>query len=156
MSVMSEPKPAWKIWLETDEGYVFGPGVYSILKAVKKKGTLKEASQSLGMSYRYAWGLIKETEAKLGASLIKAAKGGRHGGGSSKITELGEQFIQEFEELLQAWDAFRVKYMKAVPVKATVICLDGEKALRVDEPVYLPPSVDLEEGECVPVRVLLD
>ena len=59
MSNMSEPRPASKIWLETDEGYVFGPGVYNLLKAIKKTGTLKEASQSLDMSYRYAWGLTR-------------------------------------------------------------------------------------------------
>lgn len=103
---MNKPQPAFKLWMETDEGYVFGPGVYKLLKAIKKNGTLKGASRELGMSYRYAWGLIKKAEAKLGASLIDASKGGRLGGGSSVITSLGEGFIEDFERIQVQWKDF--------------------------------------------------
>jgi molybdenum-dependent DNA-binding transcriptional regulator ModE len=41
---MSKPKPAFKLWLETEEGFVFGPGVEALLRKVIEKGTLKEAS----------------------------------------------------------------------------------------------------------------
>jgi len=92
--------------METDEGYVFGPGVYRLLKAINKTGTLKGASQELGMSYRYAWGLIKKAETKLGESLINASKGGRLGGGSSVITSLGEGFIEDFERIQAQWEDF--------------------------------------------------
>lgn len=103
---MSKPQPAFKLWMETDEGYVFGPGVYRLLKTIQKTGTLKEASQELGMSYRYAWGLIKKAEAKLGESLIEASKGGRLGGGSSAITALGQSFIEDFERIQVQWTEF--------------------------------------------------
>ena len=46
---MTDPKPAFKLWLETEDGYVFGPGVYNLLVAIERTGTLKEASQQLGM-----------------------------------------------------------------------------------------------------------
>ena len=104
--VMSKPRPAFKLWMETDEGYVFGPGVYRLLTTIKKTGTLKGASKELGMSYRYAWGLIKKAEAKLGESLIDASKGGRLGGGSSVITRLGEGFIEDFERIQIQWKDF--------------------------------------------------
>jgi molybdate transport repressor ModE-like protein len=104
--VMSKPQPAFKLWMETEEGYVFGPGVYRLLKAIQKAGTLKQASQELGMSYRYAWGLIKKAEAKLGEPLITASKGGRLGGGSSLITDLGASFIADFELLQEQWKDF--------------------------------------------------
>ena len=99
MILMSKPRPAFKIWLETDKGYVFGPGVYRLLKSIDEKGTLKEASQTLEMSYRYAWGLIREAEERLGEPLIEASKGGRDGGGSTQITSLGREFIEDFENL---------------------------------------------------------
>ena len=108
MIVMSKPRPAFKLWMETDEGYVFGPGVYRLLKTINKTGTLKGASQELGMSYRYAWGLIKKAEAKLGESLIDASKGGRLGGGSSVITSLGKGFIDDFERIQAQWKDFVV------------------------------------------------
>ena len=103
---MNYPKPAFKLWLETEDGYVFGPGVYNLLIAIERTGTLKEASQQLGMSYRYAWGLIKKAEEKLGEPLIDASKGGRLGGGSSTITETGARYIKDFERIQDQWKEF--------------------------------------------------
>ena len=99
MSDTSKPKPMFKIWLETDEGYVFGPGVYSLLKKIGETGTLKEAAESLGMSYRFAWGLVKKAEKKIGHPLLLAHKGGRAGGGGAEITEVGEEFLDEFSKI---------------------------------------------------------
>jgi molybdate transport repressor ModE-like protein len=96
---MSKPKPAFKLWLETEEGFVFGPGVEALLRKVIEKGTLKEAASSLGMSYRFAWGLVKKVEEKIGEPLIKAHKGGRSGGGRTEITPLGQQFIEDFRAI---------------------------------------------------------
>jgi len=95
----SKPHPAFKVWMETDDGYVFGPGVYSLLKRIGEVGTLKEAATELGMSYRYAWGLIKKAEEKLGEPLLTAHKGGRSGGGGAELTERGKQFLIEFRKL---------------------------------------------------------
>jgi len=96
---MTTLSPAYKLWMETNGEYVFGPGVFGILVGINKTGTLKEAASGLGMSYRYAWGLIKKAEEALGDSLIHARKGGRLGGGSTELTETGLRLIKEFEEL---------------------------------------------------------
>ncbi len=94
-----KPHPAFKVWMETEDGYVFGPGVYSLLKKVMEVGTLKEASTELGMSYRYAWGLIRKAEEKLGEPLLSAHKGGKSGGGGAELTERGKKFLIEFQNL---------------------------------------------------------
>jgi molybdate transport system regulatory protein len=94
-----KPHAAFKVWMETEDGYVFGPGVYSLLKKVMEVGTLKEASTKLGMSYRYAWGLIRKAEEKLGEPLLSAHKGGKSGGGGAELTERGKKFLLEFENL---------------------------------------------------------
>jgi molybdate transport repressor ModE-like protein len=99
MSITPHHKPSFKFWLETSEGFVFGPGVYSILKKIKETGTLKEAAKSLGMSYRFAWGLLKKAEEKLGNPLVISHKGGRSGGGGFIITDLGLEFIQDFSKI---------------------------------------------------------
>ena len=99
VSESTKPRPAFKVWLETDEGYVFGPGVYSILRKVDETGTLKEAAVSLGMSYRFAWGLIRKAEERIGQSLVTSHKGGRSGGGGIDLTEVGRQFLEEFSHI---------------------------------------------------------
>jgi len=85
--------------METEDGYVFGPGVYSLLKKIMSVGTLKEASTELGMSYRYAWGLIKKAEEKLGEPLLSAHKGGKSGGGGAELTKRAKIFLTDFENL---------------------------------------------------------
>ena len=122
---MSEPQPAFKLWLETEDGYVFGPGVYNLLIAIERTGTLKEASQQLGMSYRYAWGLIKKAEEKLGESLIDASKGGRLGGGSSTITETGAKYIKDFERIQDQLHKFR----DSLKAEGTVLRIDGNEVV---------------------------
>jgi len=152
---MREPRPASKIWLETNEGYVFGPGVYNLLKAIKVKGTLKEASQSVDMSYRYAWGLIKKAEEKLEAPLIEATKGGRQGGGSSRITELGEHYIMDFEKIQRMWKDFREQYNCSAYIEAQVVESKKDLVLRITEDIVLNHSKDYNEGDSVKLRVIL-
>jgi molybdate transport system regulatory protein len=114
-------RPAYKLWLETDEGHVFGPGVYSLLRKIQEKGTLKEAAASLGMSYRYAWGLIKKAEEKLGEPLISATKGGRHGGGSTEITELGRRYVRDFEMFRRVLDEVSEGSLHEIQIKGTIL-----------------------------------
>jgi molybdate transport repressor ModE-like protein len=100
MGSVSKPRPAFKVWLETEEGYVFGPGVYTLLRKVKETGTLKEAAKRIGMSYRYAWGLVKRAEEKLEHPLLRSHKGGKSGGGGAELTETGQQFIDDFSKMM--------------------------------------------------------
>lgn len=104
MTDSTKAKPIFKIWLETDEGYVFGPGVYSLLRKISETRTLKGAAEALGMSYRFAWGLLKKAEERLGEPLVKSHKGGRSGGGGFEITDVGRRFLREFSEIERAID----------------------------------------------------
>ncbi len=140
LNPMTDPKPAFKLWLETEDGYVFGPGVYNLLIAIDRTGTLKEASQQLGMSYRYAWGLIKKAEEKLGEPLIDAMKGGRLGGGSSTITETGAKYIKDFERIQDQWREFR----SSLRADGTVVRVDGKEVI-----VSFDSNVVLVKGDKV-------
>ncbi len=136
-------RPAYKLWLETDEGHVFGPGVYSLLRKIQEKGTLKEAAASLGMSYRYAWGLIKKAEEKLGEPLISATKGGRHGGGSTEITELGKRYIRDFERFRRMLDEVSEGALWEAQIRGTVL----EVVEKGDHVEYI---IEMKDG---PLRV---
>jgi molybdate transport repressor ModE-like protein len=99
MAPSPKHRPSFKLWLETDEGMVFGPGLYRLLRKVSEVGTLKASAEGLGMSYRFAWGLIRKAEDKIGQPLVTSHKGGRSGGGGVELTEVGCQFIDEFSHI---------------------------------------------------------
>jgi molybdate transport system regulatory protein len=92
-------KPNYKLWFERDGEYIFGPGACAILKAVHEEGTITKGAQVLGMSYRYAWGVIKKIEKKLGIRLVETYKGGTVGGGGARVTEDGLRLVETFSKL---------------------------------------------------------
>ena len=73
------------------------------------------------MSYRYAWGLIKKAEEKLEEPLISATKGGRHGGGSTEITELGRRYIRDFERFRRMLDEVSEGSLHGIQVQGTIL-----------------------------------
>lgn len=91
-------KPKFKLWLSsrTAEG-VFGDGKWRLLKAVKAEGSLRAAAESLGISYRKAWGDIKKAEIHLGTVLVEKHHGGRKGG-STKLTSAGKSWVKAYSE----------------------------------------------------------
>ena len=73
-----------KIWLSDEKGYGFlGEGRFRLLHEVQQTGSLTQAAQQLGISYRKAWGDIRSAEEGLGFELITRRRGGRAGGASS-------------------------------------------------------------------------
>ncbi|MHA1768742.1 MAG: winged helix-turn-helix domain-containing protein [Candidatus Thorarchaeota archaeon] len=95
--------PNFKLWLEKDHEYVFGPGAYDILKAIHEEGTITKGAQKLGMSYRYAWGVIKKIERKVGVEIVRTFKGGSAGGGGAEITEYGLEMMQTYARISEAF-----------------------------------------------------
>lgn len=82
------------IRLEKKNGVIFGLGRYLILNEIEKHGSLKKAAEEIGMSYRAAWGKIKNSEKILGRKLIEKEtnKEGYHLTSFGKI--LKEKFLQ--------------------------------------------------------------
>lgn len=103
MESKRHPTVRLHLWLETDEGVVFGIGRAMLLMKVGEHGSLKEAAADLGMSYRAAWGKIRKTEEILGAPLIVRKANKREG---YHLTEYGrllaEKFMNWFNEIEEA------------------------------------------------------
>ena len=95
-------KARLKLWLETENGYVIGEGIYELLKKIQELGTLREAAENLSMSYRHAWGIIKKSEQRIGKPLLKTHKGGTLGGGGAELTVEAIQLIDKYLEIKKA------------------------------------------------------
>jgi molybdate transport repressor ModE-like protein len=95
--------PDYKLWFERDGQYIFGPGAYAILKSIHEEGTITQGAMKLKMSYRYAWGVIKKIEKKLGITLVDTFKGGTDGGGGARITEQGLKLMEMYADINSAF-----------------------------------------------------
>jgi len=93
-------KPAFNVWLQDkDRQYIFGEGPFELLKRIQEYGTLTDAAESLEMSYRHAWGIIKKIERLIGEPLIKTRKGGKAGGGGTELTEVGIKILERYSQI---------------------------------------------------------
>ena len=93
---MKKLKAKFKLWLSTrDIEGVFGDGKWRLLKAIESTGSLAEASESLRISYRKAWGDLKKAQESLNEPLVEKHRGGIQGG-QSALTEQGKKWLKAY------------------------------------------------------------
>ncbi|ADL12022.1 winged helix-turn-helix domain-containing protein [Acetohalobium arabaticum] len=93
----------WKIWLEEDDGKVFGDGPRELLSKVKELGSLRQAAKAMDMSYSKAWSIISMIEKNLDVELLQRQIGGSNGGGS-ELTEEGKEILIKYHKMEQEVD----------------------------------------------------
>ncbi len=91
-------EPRIKLWVEKDGQLVLSDYRVRILQLVEETGSLAEAAERLGLSYRRTWGKVREIEENLGLSLVASEVGGARGG-SSSLTEDGRRLVALYERL---------------------------------------------------------
>jgi len=94
----------FKVWLENTNGEsILGNGKFELIDYIDQLGSLKAAADKMSISYRKAWGMMREAEEKLGFCLTDKHRGGQHGG-NSVLTAEGKILIEAYKELLQEFD----------------------------------------------------
>lgn len=110
-------KPCFKIWLETEDGYVFGQGAFELLQGIQEEGTLKAIAERLNMSYRQAWGILKQIEKTIGKPILVTHRGGKVGGGGAKLTQTGKELLETYlkfkSDLNQTFSAAEIVEIKS-------------------------------------------
>jgi len=90
-------KPSVKLWLKKGKTSVIGSGRARLIRAIKDEGSIVKAAQIMKMSYRHAWGIVRQISQSVGGDIVITVRGGKHGGGA-KLTALGERILKKFEE----------------------------------------------------------
>ena len=83
-----------KFWLTLGPRTLFGDGKADLLDAVDRLGSLRSAAQSMGMSYRYAWGLLRELDQAAGFAFLEHS--GRGPRTSLQLTSDGRRFVKAY------------------------------------------------------------
>lgn len=96
--------PRQKLWLEQDGRLVMSDYRVHLLELIADSGSLAHAATEMGLSYRRAWGKVKEIEANLGIPLVQSEVGGS-GGGHTTLSPEGHALVaayRRFQERAQA------------------------------------------------------
>ena len=98
---MGAVEPRSKVWLEKDGKLALSDYRVRLLRLIDEKGSLSDAAAAMDLSYRRAWGKLKEIEHNLGVKLVDTAVGGA-GGGGSRLTAEGRRLVEQFERFRAA------------------------------------------------------
>ncbi len=101
--VTSQPTLRLHMWIEAEEGVVFGLGRMLLLAEVQRSGSLRAAAETMRMSYRAAWGKLKATEKVLGKPLVEKDPANHS---RFHLTAYGETLLARFRELYSSVEAY--------------------------------------------------
>ena len=79
-------QPKWT--LHAADGQPLPARLIDLLLGIRGSGSLAATCRDLGLSYRYAWGLLQSSRALFGAPLLRASRGR-----GARLTALGERLV---------------------------------------------------------------
>lgn len=88
--------PKLKVWVAFASGAKLGHGRAELLELIDRLGSIQQAVQQMGMSYRYAWGYLRELEQATGFKLLQRPAG-RGPGAGTRLTAEGRRFVQRYQ-----------------------------------------------------------
>ncbi len=142
----------YKLWFESEKGYIFGKGAYELLKKVDELGSIRKASIEMGISYRHAWGLIREIEENLGIAVVNSVRGGS-AGGKTMLTAEGKKLIERYERYMNVFEYVKEHPYIKPSLTVDMLLVESGKILlikRKREPfkgLYALPGGFVEHGE---------
>ena len=94
-------EPRAKLWIESDGKLVLSDYRVRLLTLIDETGSLSEAAARMKLSYRRAWGKVREIEENLGLKLVSSSAGGASGGGSH-LTADGKRLVALYQRFQHA------------------------------------------------------
>ncbi|MDC0335415.1 LysR family transcriptional regulator [Pseudodesulfovibrio sp.] len=82
-----------RVWIEQEDEIYIGIGSTLLLQHIEKLGSLRKAAEELGMSYRRAWGKLKNAEQRIGHPLVEKTKGQ---GQRFNLSPFGKELMDKF------------------------------------------------------------
>lgn len=95
-------KPKCKVWIVFGDQVKLGDGRADLLDLIDELGSIQQAVARFGMSYRNAWGYLKDLEKAAGFKLLVRRPGGPRSG--TRLTQRGRQFLDRYRRFREAVD----------------------------------------------------
>lgn len=91
----------------------FGPGVAELFTLIDETGSVRHASEKMGLSYSKAWKMIRGTEKATGKAAVTRIQGGK-GGGRAELTADGKKLLEAFSHLEKEMEAHLASVKEAM------------------------------------------
>jgi molybdate transport system regulatory protein len=95
-------KPKFKVWVTFGE-LKFGDGRARLLEVIDEQGSLRKAAETFEMSYRNAWGYLRELERAAGFKFVERVAGGGPQSGM-RLTDKGRVFLERYRKFRSGLD----------------------------------------------------
>jgi molybdate transport system regulatory protein len=96
-------EPKLRVWVVFGKRLKFGDGRARLLELIDAHGSLRRAAAELGMSYRNAWGYLRELERGAGFKLVARAPEGTSRSGMH-LTARGRDFVARYRRFQRGLD----------------------------------------------------
>jgi molybdate transport system regulatory protein len=96
-------KPKLRVWVTFGDDLKFGDGRARLLERIEALGSLRKAAQEFEMSYRNAWGYLRELEEAAGFKFVERAPGGGPSSGM-RLTPAGKRFLARYRKFRRGLD----------------------------------------------------
>jgi molybdate transport system regulatory protein len=94
-------KPKLRVWVVFGEQLKFGDGRARLLDLIDQRGSLRQAAAELDMSYRNAWGYLRELERAAGFRFVERTGPGAARSGM-RLTGAGRLFLACYRRFQRA------------------------------------------------------
>jgi molybdate transport system regulatory protein len=96
-------KPKLRVWVLFGKQLKFGDGRARLLELIEARGSLRRAAAELDMSYRNAWGYLRELEKAAGFKFVERAPAGNPRSGM-RLTARGREFLTRYWKFQRGLD----------------------------------------------------
>ena len=111
-------EPKLRVWVVFDERLKFGDGRARLLESLDARGSLQQAAAEFDMSYRNAWGYLRELEAAAGFKFVERTRArGRHHG--MRLTPAARAFLKRYREFQRGLEATAARQFARAFAKRT-------------------------------------
>lgn len=121
-------QPRWKVSQVAEDATVVDmTRLLTLLSEIHENGSINQASLGIGLSYRYAWGLLRDAEAMFGQDLLVKARGR-----GTTLTPLAEKLLWAERRVLARLSPTLESLASELELELQDALTDARQALRIN------------------------
>lgn len=151
---MERPKDGPQYRLQFDDTIILvNKKKFTLLKYIDECGSITSASKKANIPYRSALKYIEEIEKELDRSIVSTQRGGKGGGGESKLTSYGKAILKEYRKV----ESILKMHADVNEIEGNINNIDYDNKIAViylgDKRVLLPLRGNFKVGDRVLVLI---